>query len=118
MPHAKRGFHTVQWIDRRGKRNKAKLEVRYHRLTVRPPIGKQKRYPSLSLTAIHAKEVKPPENRKPIVWKLLTDLPIALLGEAKEKLDWYAMRWKIETYHKVIKSSCRAEEPDCEPPNG
>ena len=110
MAHAERGFHTVQWIDPRGKRNKAKLELRYHRLTVRPPIGKRKRYPSLSLTAIHAKEVKPPKDRKPIVWKLLTDLPIASLKGAKEKLDGYAMRWKIETYHKVIKSGCRAED--------
>ena len=84
--------------------------MRYRRLTVQPPIGKHKRYPSLPLTAIHATEVKPPEDRKPIVWKLLTDLPIASLNEAKEKLDWYAMRWKIETYHKVIKSGCRAED--------
>ena len=29
--------------------------------------------------------------------------------EAIEKLDWYAMRWKIETFHKVLKSGCRAE---------
>jgi len=29
---------------------------------------------------------------------------------AIEKLDWYAMRWKIETFHKILKSGCRAEE--------
>ena len=27
-----------------------------------------------------------------------------------EKLRWYALRWKIETFHKVLKSGCRAEE--------
>lgn len=27
-----------------------------------------------------------------------------------EKLDWYALRWKIETFHKILKSWCRAEE--------
>ena len=64
----------------------------------------------LGLAAIHATEIKPPKDRKPIVWKLLTDLPIVSLKGAKEKLDWYAMRWKIETYHKVIKSGCRAED--------
>ncbi|MFL6446515.1 MAG: IS4 family transposase, partial [Bryobacteraceae bacterium] len=26
-----------------------------------------------------------------------------------EKLTWYAMRWKIETFHKILKSGCRAE---------
>jgi hypothetical protein len=30
--------------------------------------------------------------------------------EAAEKLDWYAQRWKIETFHKILKSGCRAEE--------
>ena len=29
--------------------------------------------------------------------------------DAIEKLSWYAMRWKIETYHKILKSGCRAE---------
>ena len=27
-----------------------------------------------------------------------------------EKLQWYAMRWKIETFHKILKSGCKAEE--------
>jgi len=26
------------------------------------------------------------------------------------KLNWYAQRWKIETFHKILKSGCRAEE--------
>lgn len=24
-------------------------------------------------------------------------------------LDWYAMRWKIETFHKILKSGCKVE---------
>jgi hypothetical protein len=31
-------------------------------------------------------------------------------AEAIEKLDWYAMRWKIEVFHKILKSGCKAEE--------
>jgi hypothetical protein len=30
--------------------------------------------------------------------------------EALEKIRWYAMRWKIETFHKTLKSGCGAEE--------
>jgi hypothetical protein len=30
--------------------------------------------------------------------------------DAIEKINWYAMRWKIETFHKILKSGCRAEE--------
>ena len=32
------------------------------------------------------------------------------LRSATGKLDWYAGRFKIETYHKVLKSCCRAEQ--------
>ncbi|WP_338049861.1 hypothetical protein [Rhizobium etli] len=30
--------------------------------------------------------------------------------EAVEKIKWYAMRWKIEVFHKILKSGCRAED--------
>ncbi|WP_246505830.1 hypothetical protein [Mesorhizobium silamurunense] len=30
--------------------------------------------------------------------------------DAIEKLDWYALRGKIETFHKILKSGCKAEE--------
>lgn len=88
----------------------AELELRYARIRVRPPIGKQKRYPDLDLTVLHATEVGAPEDRDPIRWKLLTDLPVRSPEEAVEKIGWYASRWKIETFHKVLKSGCRAED--------
>ncbi|EKC7222090.1 transposase [Salmonella enterica] len=40
---------------------------------------------------------------------MLTDLPVTNLAEATEKLEWYSHRWKIETFHKVMKSGCQAE---------
>jgi len=30
--------------------------------------------------------------------------------EAIEKLNWHALRWKIETFHKIMKSGCKTEE--------
>ena len=45
-------------------------------MVVRPPIGKQKDYPELILTAIHASEEDTPKDREKIDWKLLTDLPV------------------------------------------
>src|SRR5690606_17511168 len=59
---------------------------------------------------IHACERSEPKNRKAINWKLLTNMPVSSRKEAIEKLDWYAMRWKIETFHKILKSGCRAED--------
>lgn len=88
----------------------ASLALKYKKIRVLPPIGKQKRYPALDLTIVHAQEQEVPENRSPIDWKLITDLPITSLEEAIEKLQWYALRWKIEVFHKILKSGCRAEE--------
>ncbi|KXU29599.1 transposase [Sphingobium sp. 22B] len=86
------------------------LDIRYKRIHVRPPIGKQKRYPELDLTVIHALEVGVPSGRKPILWKLVTDLEVADLDAAIEKIRWCSLRWKIEVFHKILKSGCRAED--------
>jgi len=104
------GAHCVEVRDKHGRTSKVKLRFRYSRMTVLPPIGKQKRYPALRLTAIHAREVTRPKDRAPIEWKLLTDLPVTCMDDAVEKLDWYATRWKVETFFKILKSGCRAEE--------
>lgn len=105
-----KGLHRIEVRDKKGNVSEAILEIRYRRIRVLPPIGKQKRYPQLTLTVIYAKERNAPEGREPIDWKLLTDMPVRTKTEAIEKLRWYALRWKIETYHKILKSGCKAEE--------
>jgi hypothetical protein len=86
------------------------LQVKFATITTLPPIGKQKRYSPQILTYIHALELDSRADRQPIDWKLVTNLPVADLAAAIEKLDWYALRWKAEVFHKVMKSGCRAEE--------
>jgi Transposase DNA-binding/Transposase Tn5 dimerisation domain len=105
-----KGLHRVEVGDRNGNVDEAVLEIRYRRIKVLPPIGKQKRYPPLTLTVIHAQERGTPKNRDSIEWKLITDLPVQSCKDAIDKIRWYAMRWKIETFHKILKSGCRAEE--------
>jgi len=107
---AVKGLHRIEVRDSNGDPDQAVLEIRYRKIRVLPPIGKQKRYPALTLTVIHAEERGTPKNRKKIDWKLITDLPVQSRNEAIEKLDWYALRWKIEVFHKILKSGCRAEE--------
>jgi Transposase DNA-binding/Transposase DDE domain len=104
-----RGEHAVEVRDDRGRVSKARVHLRFCRMTVHPPIAKRKKYPALSLSVIHAHERGTPAGREPIRWELLTDLPVENLSAAVEKLDWYALRWSIETYHKVLKSGCQAE---------
>ena len=107
---AVKGLHRIEVRDENGVAAEVVLEIRYRRVRVLPPIGKQKRYPALTLTVIHAQEQGSPKNRKKIDWKLLTDLPVQSRNGAIEKLEWYALRWKIEVFHKILKSGCKAEE--------
>ena len=104
------GTHQVEVLDAKRRSIQVELQLRYSQMTIHPPIGKHTKYPPLSLTVIHAWERGKPEGRKPIYWKLLTDLPVENLESAIEKIDWYAQRWKIETFHKILKSGCRAED--------
>ena len=104
------GLHRIQVRDRKGELSEAVLEIRYCRLVVCPPIGKQKQYPQLDLTVIHGMERGTPRGRDKIEWKLLTDLPVRSRKEAVQKLEWYSLQWKIETFHKIMKSGCKAEE--------
>jgi hypothetical protein len=103
------GIHTVEV--RHGKETvEVEVELKYHRLRVLPPIGKQKHYRAMTLTVLHAKERQEPVGRPKIDWKLITDLPVGCHAEAVEKLGWYALRWKIEVFHKILKSGCKAED--------
>jgi Transposase Tn5 dimerisation domain len=104
-----KALHLITVRDKKGQPAEAVLELRYRRIRVLPPIGKQNRYPELRLTVIYAQERETPKGRDPIDWKLITDLPVSSPLEAIEKLEWYASRWKIETFHKILKSGCKAE---------
>ena len=105
-----KGLHRIEVRDKKGNTREAVLELRYRRIRILPPIGKQKRYPPLTLTVIHAQERDAPKGCEAIDWKLITDLPVQSRVEAIEKLDWYALRWKIEVFHKIMKSGCKAED--------
>jgi hypothetical protein len=104
------GLHRIEIRNARGEPDEATLEIKYRKITVLPPVGKQKRYPPLILTVIHAEERGSPRNREKIKWKLITDVAVRSRRDAIEKLQWYALRWKIEVFHKILKSGCRAED--------
>ncbi len=105
-----KGVHRIEARDNKGRPSTAVLEIKYEKIRVCPPIGKEKRYGNLELTIIHATERGTPENRERIEWKLVTNLPVTCRADAIRMLEWYAMRWKIETFHKILKSGCRAED--------
>ena len=85
-------------------------EIKFEELEVFPPEGKEKRYRKQTLTVIKATEKGTPSNREKINWQIITNLPVDSLAQAIEKLKWYALRWNIENFHKILKSGCRAED--------
>ena len=43
-------------------------------------------------------------------WFVLTTLPVASAADAKQLLQWHAIRWRIEDYFRMLKSGCKVEE--------
>ncbi len=105
-----KGLHRIEVRDREGNPSEAVLELKYRRMQVLAPLAKAKDYGPLQLTVLYAVERGAPKGRDPINWKLLTDLPVRSREDAVEKLRWYAMRWKIELFHKILKSGCKVEQ--------
>ena len=55
-------------------------------------------------------EGRPPANTRASEWFLLTTLNISVAADAEQCLRWYALRWRIEDWHRVLKSGCRIED--------
>ena len=79
------GLHRVAVRDDKGKPGTAQVEISYRRMMVRPPIGTHKRYPTLVLTLLPARESEEPVGRPRIDWKWYGRLPpfggVGLAGE-------------------------------------
>jgi hypothetical protein len=56
------------------------------------------------------REEAPPEGAKALEWFLLTSREIATSEDAQECLRWYALRWRLEDWHRVLRSGCAIEK--------
>jgi hypothetical protein len=89
---------------------KATLELRWLEVEIRPPaVALKKSWPALKLYALWAREKGAPAGVEPIDWVLLTTWPITSLKMAQRLVRWYALRWGIECWHRVLKSGCGVE---------
>ena len=88
----------------------ARLTLRWTRVTLAPPRNRKAGLAAVTLDAILVAEIDPPEGVPPVVWLLLTTVPVLTLEDAWERVGWYRYRWRIERYHLVLKSGCRIEE--------
>lgn len=89
----------------------AELAIRTIRIELSPPTYfSPKKHPDkapIAINLVHALEENPPENTEPVEWFLLTTLSVATAEEAEQCLRWYCLRWRIENWHRVLKSGCR-----------
>jgi len=86
----------------------AHVELRYREVEFLPP-SKLPGRKALTLRVVHVVEPSPPADAAPLEWFLLTTLTITTPAQAQECLRWYCLRWRIEDWHRVLKSGCRIE---------
>lgn len=97
---------------KRAKR-RAVLSLRWMKVPIRPSRhGLGSKRPPVEVWLLHACEEIPPEDgSKPLEWMLLTSIAMNCPEDAAKVLGYYAKRWRIEDWHRILKTCCRVEEP-------
>jgi hypothetical protein len=104
--------HLLLQVPRRGTQpgREATLARRFCPLTLCPPRHRQSEgLPSVALWAVQVRESDPPMDVKPIAWLLLTTVEVRTAADAIARVTWYACRWGIAVWHRILKSGCRIE---------
>lgn len=83
----------------------AKVLLKAGTVTVkRPARGCSKTDPqTLTLTVVEAAEIDTPEGTAPLLWRLITTLPVENLAEAMDVVRLYRLRWRIEQLFRTLK---------------
>jgi hypothetical protein len=84
------------------------MAVRYMRIQLRPARYNADK-PPIDIWVVHSLEENPPANAEAVEWFLLTTVDISSPKAAEQCLRWYCLRWRIEDWHRVLKSGCNIE---------
>lgn len=87
----------------------ADLAIRKIQIELPPPEYYADKKP-IDIFLVHALEENPPPNTEAIEWFLLTTINITSAEDAEQCLRWYTLRWRIEDWHRVLKSGCRIDD--------
>jgi hypothetical protein len=104
--------HLRLQVPRRGPQpgRDATLALRWCPLTLRPPQHrKAEGLPAGALWAVQVQEVAPPAGVEPREWLLLTTVAVQTVADAIERVTWYACRWGMAVWHRILQSGCRIE---------
>ena len=64
----------------------------------------------MTINVVRVVEVEPPDGEEPVVWTLLTNLPVETQDEIAFVVDCYRARWIIEEFFKAVKTGCGYEK--------
>ena len=95
------GVRPVSVMDR-----EAQVELRWREVELTDPDRQEA---ALKLRLVHVREQTQPEGAERLEWFLLTTLAVQTQQEAERVLEWYKLRWRIEDWHRVLKSGCKVE---------
>lgn len=87
----------------------AYVSIRYVQVSFNPPAYLKDKAP-ITVWAIHVCENNPPADEPAIEWFLLTTINITSVDDALDCIQWYCLRWRIEDWHRVLKSGCGIEK--------
>jgi len=78
-------------------------------VTLRAPWRPEGRLAPRTLQVVEVRELTPPAGTKPMVWVLLTSLPIRTRSQIKRVVGCYTQRWLVEEFHKALKTGTQME---------
>jgi len=84
----------------------AKVELRAATVRIkRPRVGPSRALAeTIELGLVEAREVDAPKAKTPLLWRLLTTLPVATAAHAQQVVQLYRLRWRIEQVFRALKS--------------
>ncbi len=91
-------------------RRAATLTLRADTVELAPTAREHRGKPPMRLQAVLAEEERAPRGAAPIRWLLLTTLAADTPQDCRRIVEHYARRWRIEDWHRILKSGCRVEE--------
>ena len=91
-------------------RSQAALVVRSQTVELAPTGGTHRGRPPIRLQAVMVEEERTPGGATPLRWLLLTTLAADNLDACKTVVGYYAWRWRMEDWQRILKSGCKEQE--------
>ena len=84
-------------------------DIRAARVKIRPAKRSGVEPTEIVLNVVLLMESSPPEGEEPVVWHLLTTLPVKTMDDIQKVIKAYLARWNIEVLFRTFKSGCKVE---------